>query len=202
MKNLNLMMAVALATLAVVACEKKESSKSKSQTRIENFSYQFEYNGCDTKKHEFSSLNELCSALQDDGLNEGCARNLREDYFKDNCSGTFTPHYKGMPLVDGAPTGETTETNSIKLPEDMDLVTMKPDELKFVQFLNPIGEEAKTTVYCLSSAETALDLLVQDGTGGVILGSGGSIVLKNIPSSSTDQDNTLKTLTMISCQKE
>lgn len=192
MKIPTLLAIAAVTTLTVVACDKKETLKSKNQIHTENYSYQFQSNGCDTKKHEFASMNELCAAIQDEDLNSGCAQNLRANYFKDHCPGTFIPYAKSSPS-EGDPSTE-------EIPEGMEVIKMAPDELKSIQFLNPFGEQAKTTVYCLSESEAAANFLEQDGVGGVILAAGGSIVLKKIPQSSTTQEESIRTLTMISCE--
>jgi hypothetical protein len=61
--------------------------------------YQFVENGCDTGKHEFKAdsqaeaTSQMCTALQDDKLNNSCAEDLRRNEFAGKCSGTFTPKY-------------------------------------------------------------------------------------------------------------
>ena len=189
MKNIHLIMMTTL-IVAVVACEKKENKKSEIHT--ENYSYQFKYNQCDTEKHEFTSMNELCVALQDEELNQGCAQNLRANHFKENCPGTFTP-------VNNSNNSKITDDEKPMEPDvvEPNIVKMVADELKTIQFLNPVGEESQTTIYCLSDGDTAQNLLAQEGTGGLILSSGGSAILKI-----SSQDKSIKTLTMISCGKE
>lgn len=90
---------VCVVGFTVTACGSKSETGGKKST-LAREAYQFSYNGCDTKPHEFihSSAGEarrlLCEALQDDELNQGCAEILRRDYFRDKCSGDFTVKYK------------------------------------------------------------------------------------------------------------
>ena len=71
-------------TISLSACG------SKDDTTTTSLSYDFTENGCKTGSHTFSSLAELCTGLQTDALNNGCALGLRQDEFKGRCSGTFT----------------------------------------------------------------------------------------------------------------
>jgi hypothetical protein len=48
----------------------------------ETLRYQFEQNGCNTGSHEFKKLEDMCQALKDDQLNQGCALSLRLDHFE------------------------------------------------------------------------------------------------------------------------
>ncbi len=63
-------------------------------------SYDLTSYGCSTGKHEFSGSPEdvnarVCSALQDEETNHGCAQDLRADLFKEKCPGqTFKPKYQ------------------------------------------------------------------------------------------------------------
>lgn len=60
-----------------------------------SMSYQYNENGCDTGEHvftgasEYSVQNQLCSALRNEALNHGCAREKRQSEFADECQGTF-----------------------------------------------------------------------------------------------------------------
>ncbi|MBI1860444.1 MAG: hypothetical protein HYR96_05965 [Deltaproteobacteria bacterium] len=59
-------------------------------TNTKSFKYEYEYNACNTGEHTFSSLDELCSALQSDSVNNDCALSLRKEGFKAwSCSGSF-----------------------------------------------------------------------------------------------------------------
>jgi hypothetical protein len=104
-KNFLTMFFLATALVAS-ACSKKENGSSSpalpvhpdsksSDTSSARFkdSYQFEFNGCKTGKHEFvanSSAQEvtsqLCSALQDETLNNFCAADMRREYFEKKCA--------------------------------------------------------------------------------------------------------------------
>lgn len=58
------------------------------ETVSSSLSYEFESNGCNTGKHTFSSESELCTALQNDRLNRGCAAGLRAQHFRERkCPG-------------------------------------------------------------------------------------------------------------------
>jgi hypothetical protein len=72
------MMILSLA-LALGACNVKKEDK--------NLSYELSENGCETKRHEFSSQQEYCDGLKNDALNNYCASNLRYNEFKQNCAG-------------------------------------------------------------------------------------------------------------------
>lgn len=62
-------------------------------TQLLKKGYAFKIGGCDTGHHEFAAENEqdlqgqLCTALQDDTLNRGCARDKRQQLFAVECSG-------------------------------------------------------------------------------------------------------------------
>lgn len=83
-----------VAVQALVACAKENKSESHRN------SYELSENGCSTGAHEFSSgsdedtQRQICSALQDEELNKGCAQDLRRIQFEETCPGqTFTPKY-------------------------------------------------------------------------------------------------------------
>lgn len=50
-----------------------------------NFAYSFTVNGCETSQQNFSTEAALCLALLDEELNKGCAKEIREAYFRDQC---------------------------------------------------------------------------------------------------------------------
>lgn len=52
---------------------------------VETYSYTLEANGCSTETQTFSTLAEMCKALQNNTLNNNCALELREDFFAKNC---------------------------------------------------------------------------------------------------------------------
>lgn len=52
----------------------------------EDYSYEYTENGCPTQKQTFKSRNDYCNGLKDDQRNHYCARGLRYEAFKANCS--------------------------------------------------------------------------------------------------------------------
>lgn len=77
---------LALAALvALVGCSAESKDEAKSYT------YSYTFNGCATGEHTFSSLSDMCAALQNETLNKNCAQGMRQDRFQADCPGTFTP---------------------------------------------------------------------------------------------------------------
>jgi hypothetical protein len=67
-----------------------ESAPSENNSSNSNLSYELTYNGCKTGKHSFSSEEALCEGLQSESLNNGCAENMRKQYFTSHsCSGVY-----------------------------------------------------------------------------------------------------------------
>lgn len=56
-----------------------------------SFSYQFVDNGCDTGNHSYPELAAMCSALQDDALNNHCASEMRQDKYRESCANIAQP---------------------------------------------------------------------------------------------------------------
>ena len=80
MKNYLFILAAAA---LIVGCQKESKS--------EKFEYDFTYNGCPTGKKSFGSRDEMCSALQNNSLNNHCAQDMRRQHFSRECPGkTFT----------------------------------------------------------------------------------------------------------------
>jgi hypothetical protein len=73
-----------LSVFVLFACGAKEEKSEKK-------SYNFTTNGCSTGEHSYSSAEELCKALQDEKVNNGCSYEMRKKMFQENCSGEFTP---------------------------------------------------------------------------------------------------------------
>lgn len=78
----------------------KNNSKPQAQVDLkttsefaQNFNYEYTgKNNCSTKKQNFTSLEDLCSGLQNNNLNNNCAIDSRRSYFKEMCPGlVFTP---------------------------------------------------------------------------------------------------------------
>lgn len=57
----------------------------------EEYTYEFEEDGCNTGKHTFNSKDAYCRALADHALNNYCAPNLRRQTFEANCPGYTWP---------------------------------------------------------------------------------------------------------------
>ena len=51
----------------------------------QSLSYDFTVNGCKTGKHTFSSVEAYCAGLENESLNNGCARQIRCETFKARC---------------------------------------------------------------------------------------------------------------------
>jgi HEAT repeat protein len=104
-----LVIAAMAVTVALAACSKDKNKSSGADPNSMNgpvteqaFSekYQFELNGCNTGKHEFSSdsqadvTKQLCEALQNEELNKSCAQPLRKNFFDKKCpSVSWSPVY-------------------------------------------------------------------------------------------------------------
>jgi len=56
-----------------------------------DYNYSFSETGvCATGELTFTSLQAMCTALQTDSVNMGCALAARKDFFTQHCTGTFT----------------------------------------------------------------------------------------------------------------
>lgn len=62
-----------------------------SSTELKEYKYGFSYNDCHTGNHTFSSLSDLCHALQNEELNRYCAQDQRRSMFERECPGSYTP---------------------------------------------------------------------------------------------------------------
>ena len=86
-KNLLLLAAIAI---SCSACELALIGLLDKKKKDE-YKYNLSYNGCSTGEHKFSSKDAMCDALQNNSLNNYCARDLREQHFRGQCPGkTFT----------------------------------------------------------------------------------------------------------------
>ena len=52
----------------------------------EDYTYQYNENGCETGKHEFDSKESYCNGLKNEDINHGCASSIREKTYKSNCT--------------------------------------------------------------------------------------------------------------------
>lgn len=85
MKTRLLLLGALLGLGAAVSGCAEEKAESKT------YKYEFTFNNCPTGSHSFSSLSDMCQALQNETLNQGCAQDMRRQYFEQQCPGTFTP---------------------------------------------------------------------------------------------------------------
>jgi len=53
-----------------------------------SMSYSFSFNGCETGEHQFKSLEQYCTGLQDEQLNKGCAVQSRKETYSEKCPST------------------------------------------------------------------------------------------------------------------
>jgi hypothetical protein len=70
---------IALATLTLAACGKKEE-----------FKYNLTENDCSTGEKTAETKEKMCSMLQDSAANNGCAYSLRKQKFEQDGCGTWT----------------------------------------------------------------------------------------------------------------
>lgn len=81
------------AIFAVLGCDNMENKKSLSTLKpeidhvvnLQKMSYKVAGEECDTPNLNFKTKEQLCRALLDDDLNEGCARMERIEKFKEFC---------------------------------------------------------------------------------------------------------------------
>jgi hypothetical protein len=161
-----------------------------TSTKTESLSYEFEFNGCKTGRHQFSSTEELCTGLRNDTLNNSCAIDLRADFFQKNCpSQSFDVFSDARPQDSpsnaGAKAGDVLNGDTLNR-------TILAGQGSLVLFKNPTGESANALIYCVPDAETAKSMLSDSKMGGVMLTRGTSIVLKNDTSSSFNDGTNLK----------
>lgn len=102
-----------LLLLSLGACDSKDGNGVGFGTDSSEYNYTFSYNNCETGKHTFSSLTQLCDGLKDDSLNHGCAESMREDYFKaKGCAGSFSPAAQIPPSTSNPPVSNQPSTPS------------------------------------------------------------------------------------------
>lgn len=83
-----------ITTMVFAGCGKDGGNSNTIEAKNEKYSYEFEFNGCKTGKHEFSELSAMCDTLQKVYDNHGCAESIRMEYFKTQCPGqTFVAKY-------------------------------------------------------------------------------------------------------------
>jgi hypothetical protein len=107
--------------------------------------YQFNVNGCDTGRHEFTASSadevkrQLCDALQDDSRNSACAESTRLDMFTRKCPGlgwspkratATSPEPARQPRSDQPP--ETPQSPSLSPEIDEATATEIQNALSFI----------------------------------------------------------------------
>tara|TARA_Y100000385_G_C13000479_1_gene596961 strand:+ start:180 stop:470 length:291 start_codon:yes stop_codon:yes gene_type:complete len=66
------------------------SIESVEPATSENYTYQFSGFRCNTGPQSAATFSEICSALKNDELNQGCAQDKREElYINAECPGNF-----------------------------------------------------------------------------------------------------------------
>jgi len=71
-------------------CEKNSSSYNEPITSTSGIMPSIKEATCETGDHKFSSFNELCIILQDDSLNNNCAKDARRKFFDELKCATLT----------------------------------------------------------------------------------------------------------------
>jgi hypothetical protein len=78
--------------LIVLLCFASTACGLQDIIKQESFKYSFSEGICETGEHSFSTNAGMCSGLQNNSLNNGCAQAQRQNYFYANCSGSFVPN--------------------------------------------------------------------------------------------------------------
>ena len=79
---MKIILVLLILTSFVLSCSKDKNEES--------FSYDLSHNGCPTGRKTFNSKDAMCATLKDDGANNYCANQLREEHFKQNqCPGDY-----------------------------------------------------------------------------------------------------------------
>lgn len=115
---------------ALSACHLKVNKESESESDKATMSYELSENGCKTGKREFkgsrdSANAQLCSALQNDGLNCFCASDSRKKHFElVGCGGKFNGTSGQMnadcdSINDGGAPREALPTDGSQCPDSL-----------------------------------------------------------------------------------
>lgn len=80
--------------LFLVSCNVVQDAAS------ESFKYSFSEGFCSTGEKSFSTNAQMCTALQNNSYNNGCAQSQRQSYFQSKCPGAWTPTSAPFPLID------------------------------------------------------------------------------------------------------
>lgn len=161
MKSTTNLLILALVASGVVACSKKGSHTTEFRTietlktiekenvkLISTFTYTLEDNGCSTGTQVFSTIEDMCKGLQNNTLNNNCALEVREDFFKKNCTGTEFVAFDDQSLSAESSFSEVLE------PKKMKNGDISAELIK----VTPIGKSKKSVMAsfaCAASLEDA-----------------------------------------------
>lgn len=157
---------VVVATMFILSACGSDSSSVKhipgklppSNDKVEtssHFSYEFKLNECTTGKHQLTSKEELCEALQNNTLNNGCAVELREIHFQSHCQDqTFEP-FTEPSTEETEDNGQSTNSENSEFLDHLDGDNfnreLKAGQSTLILHKTPDNGSAKTVVYCLKN---------------------------------------------------
>lgn len=167
MKGSANLLLIALLATGLSACSKKGSNHTATQIKtvetlktveketvkiISTFNYTLvDDNGCSTGTQVFTSIEEMCKGLQNNTLNNNCSLELREDFFKKNCSNAeFKPFDDESQLV-ADNFSSVLEQKKMKNGDiSVELIKVTP--------LGTAKKSVKSTFSCANTLEDALNL--------------------------------------------
>jgi hypothetical protein len=167
MKGSAHLLLIALLATGLSACSKKGSNHTTTKIQtietlktveketvkfISTFNYTLvDDNGCSTGTQVFSSIEDMCNGLQNNTLNNNCSLELREDFFKKNCTNEdFKPFDDESKLV-------TDNFSNVLEQKKMKNGDINIELIK----VTPVGtakNSVKSTFACASTLEDALRL--------------------------------------------
>ena len=152
--------------------KKNDSGKSLGKSSVsesKSLSYDFTENGCNTGKHTFNSVAELCAGLRNSALNKGCALTLRREYYKQNgCTEAFDPVATPPgPSVPSNPTPSPEANDAARLAQEaFDLTWVKghkeyslKDAVVKVEIKDTLTQQTRKniTIKCSSTSPMIID---------------------------------------------
>jgi major membrane immunogen (membrane-anchored lipoprotein) len=78
-----------LSVFLLTACGHSDDPSNGDSGSSSSYKYQLVENNCDTGEHTADSLSKECTMLKDDGLNKGCAYDLRKEKFQSDGCGNW-----------------------------------------------------------------------------------------------------------------
>lgn len=162
-----------LATTAFVSCGNKDSStKDVSVSSTFTYEYSEEINGfkCTTKKHVFNNIQEYCSALVDEKLNDYCAYEIRKLDFAQKCSASKTTadaNQQPQPETDPNPKTIPVQKEPVIIPEPAavlpnELVIIAHSKTQLNAEISKSTENGDTALISLLTAELEIDSMTSD----------------------------------------